>query len=147
MKRRHQALDYRSIFAEVYEVFWLYIKMITLNTIGLVYFSTRIFLYKAGYLFMPSRHMCPWPKWRKRGRQIFHVNTSVLNIDKRLQDHSTTFGTDSSNIICDNSANVHICSSKSMFIGPNQQYIETMGVSKNSASCMGTVRWRWKDDL
>ena len=33
LKRRHRALDYRSIFAEVYEVFWLHLKMMTLNTI------------------------------------------------------------------------------------------------------------------
>ena len=95
LKRRNQALDSRSIFAEVYEVFWLHLKMMTLNTIGLTYFTSRILLYKVGYLIMPSRHKRPWSKQRKRGRKLFHVHTSVLNIDKRLQYHSTTFETNS----------------------------------------------------
>ena len=38
-----------------------------------------------------------------------------------------------------------------MLIGPiywtNQHYVASIGGSKNSASGMGTVRWRWKDDL
>ena len=151
MKRRHQALDSGSIFAEVYEVFWLHLKMMTLNTIGLAYFTSRILFYKVGYLVIPSRHERPWSKRHMQGRQLFHVHTSVLNIDKRFQDHLTTFDTDSSTIICDKSANVHICSSKSIFIGlmrrTDQHYIATIGGSKNSASVMGTVQWRWKDDL
>ena len=100
---------------------------------------------------MPSRHKRPWSKQHKRGRKLFHVHTSVLNIDKRLQDHSTTFETNSSTIICDNSANVHICSSKSMLIVSmcrnDQHYVSTIGGSNNSVSGMGTFRWRWKDDL
>ena len=123
----------------------------TLNTIGLSYFASRIFLYKVGYIVMPSRHKRPWSNRRKQGRKIFHVHTSVLNVDKRFQDHPTAFETDSSTIICDKSANVHICSSKSMFIGPmrrtNQIYVATIGGSKNSESGMGTVQWRFKDDL
>ena len=68
LKRKHQALDYRSIFSEVYEVFWLHIKMMTLNTIGLAYFTTRIFLYRVGYHVMPSRHKRTWSTQRKQGR-------------------------------------------------------------------------------
>ena len=151
LKRKHQALYSRSIFAEVYKVFWLHLKIMTLNIIGLAYFTSRIFLYKVGYLVIPSRHKLLWSKRCKQGRQIFHVHTSVLNIYKRFQDHSITFETDSSTIICDNSANVHICSSKSIFIGPMrctyQHYVATIGGNKNSISGMGTVQWRWKDDL
>ena len=151
MKRRHQALYSRSIYAEVYEVFWLHLKMIKLTTIGLAYFTSRIFLYKVVYLVMPSRHKGSWSKQRKRGRELFHVHTSVLNIDKSLQDYPTTFETNSSTILCDNSVNVHICSSKSMFIVPMSRtvkhYVATIGGSKNSASGMGTVWWRWKDDF
>ena len=37
-----------------------------------------------------------------------------------------------------------------MFIGSNrrtdQHHIATIGGNKNSASGMGTVQWRWKDD-
>ena len=145
-KRRHQALDFRSIFAEVYMVFWLYLKMMTCNTIALTYFTSRIFLYKVGYLVVPSSHNRPGSKRRKQGRQLFHVHTSVLNIDKRFQNHSTTFETNSSNLICDNSANFHLCSSKIMFIGPmrrtDQHYVATIGGRKNSASGTGTIRWR-----
>ena len=54
-------------------------------------------------------------------------------------------------MICDNSANVHICSSKKIFIGPmrrtDRHYIATIGGSKNSASGMVTARWLWKDYL
>ena len=125
--------------------------MTKLNNIGLAYFTSRIFLCKVGYLIIYSRHKRPWSKRRKQGSQLFQVHTSVLNIVKRLQDHSTIVETDSSNIIFDNSDNVHICRSKSMFIGPmcrtDQHYVATIGGSNNSASGMGTVLWRWKDDL
>ena len=100
---------------------------------------------------MTSRHKRPWSKQRKQRRQIFHVQTSFFNIYKRLQDHSTTFDTNSSTILCDNSSNVQICSYKIMFIGPmrwtDQHYVATIGGSKNSTSGMGTAWWRWKEDL
>ena len=51
LKHRHQALDSRSIFAEVYKVFWLHLKMMTLNTIGITYFTSRMFFYKKGWVY------------------------------------------------------------------------------------------------
>ena len=78
------------------------------------------------------------------------MHAIALNIDKRIQDQSLAFDTDASTIICDNSANVHICNDKSMFEGEikrtNQHSVATIGGSKNSSAGMGTVNWRWKDD-
>ncbi len=74
----------------------------------------------------------------------------ACNIDNRLQDQSLNFDTDSSIVICDNSANVHVCFDKRMFIGElrrtDKHYVATIGGSKNVAQGMGTVRWRWRDD-
>ena len=89
--------------------------------------------------------------WRKRRKKrTYHAHSTVLNLDKRLQDQSIKFDTDSSTIICDNSANAHICNDKTMFISPpcrtDQHYAATIGGAKNSATGMGTTRWRWKDD-
>ena len=73
-----------------------------------------------------------------------------MNIDDLAQQRMLSFDTDASNIICDNSANVHICNDKSMFVGPirptDKHYVATIGGTKNSATGMGTVCWRWKDD-
>ena len=90
--------------------------------------------------------------WHKRkNKQTYHAYSTVLNIDKRLQDQSIKFDTYSSTIICDNSANVHICNDKNMFISPprwtDQHYIVTIGGAKNSAAGMGTTQLRWKYDI
>ena len=89
--------------------------------------------------------------WHKRKkRQTYHAYSTVLNIDKQLQDQSIKFDTDLSTIICDNSANVHICNDKNMFIilplQTDHHYVAKIGGAKNSTAGMGTTRWRWKDD-
>ena len=90
-----------------------------------------------------------WHKQKKK-KQTYHAHSTVLNIDKRLQDQSIEFDTDSYTIICDNSANVHIFNDKNMFISPprrtDKHYVATIGCAKNSASGMGTTIWRWKYD-
>ena len=57
---------------------------------------------------------------------------------------------ESSTVICDNSAKVHIFYDKSMFISPprttDKHYVVTIGGKQNNAAGMGTVRWTWKDD-
>jgi len=67
-----------------------------------------------------------------------------------VQNEAVSFDTDSVTAVCDNSANVHICNNKSMFIGEirktDKHYVATIGGQKNAATGMGTVRWEWKDD-
>ena len=79
---------------------------------------------------------------------------SVLNIDERTSKKGTgsyfSFDSDSSSIICDNSANVSICNDKTMFVGDiskvQSHSVATIGGKGHFASGVGTVRWRWKDD-
>ena len=120
----------------------------SLNTCAVLYFVTRILRYKLGFLASKGR-----PKSAQRQqttRTKFHVHNTVMNIDDIAQQRMLSFDTDASNIICDNSANVHICNDKSMFVGPiwqtDKHYVATIGGTKNAATGMGTVCWRWKDD-
>ena len=82
------------------------------------------------------------------------VFTTVLNVDERArrvrENGMFSFDTDSSTIVCDNSANVHICNSKSMFVGelrpvPNTK-VATIGGKGHAASGIGTVKWAWTDE-
>jgi len=82
------------------------------------YFVARIFLFKVGLLVSNIKEKRQWKKRRKKGKRTFHVHSTVLNIDKRLQEPTLSFDTDASTVICDNSANVHICNNKSFFVGP-----------------------------
>ena len=133
----------------MWNMFCLHTAMMTLNIVAIVYFVLRIFGYKLGLLLDTAQSKRPWSK-RKR-KPVFHVLNTVLNLDKRLQDRSLSFDTDASTIICDNSANIHICNDKSMFVGAirrtDKHYVATIGGNKNAATCMGTVRWTWKDDV
>ena len=117
--------------------------MLFLNLIGIVYFICRIVLFKCGYIVMMAKSKRVWHK-RKKKKRTYHAHSTVLNIDKRLQDQSIKFDTGSSTIICDNSANVHICNEKNMFTSPprqtDQNYVATIGGAKNSAADMGTTR-------
>ena len=82
------------------------------------------------------------------------VFTSVLNVDERStrmrEAGMYSFDTDSSTIVCNNSANVSICKDKRMFVGEmrhiaNTQVV-TIGGKGHQASGIGTVRWIWSDD-
>ena len=75
----------------------------------------------------------------------------VLNIDDILAQRSTiSFDSDASTVICDNSANVHVCNNKNMFvrkIRPLKSHaVATIRGSENQAAGIGDVQWRWKDD-
>ncbi len=60
------------------------------------------------------------------------------------------FDSDASTVICDNSANVHVCNDRKMFVDEIRPLashaVATIGGASNEASGIGTVRWRWKDD-
>ena len=52
-------------------------------------------------------------------------------------------------MVCDNSANVHICNKRKMFVGEirkcTNQGVATIGGKGNQPSGIGTVRWIWRD--
>ena len=59
------------------------------------------------------------------------------------------FNTDATFVVCDNSANTHICNNKSMFTEfkeKNKGIVATIGVKLNRPEGIGTVKWKWKDD-
>ena len=53
-------------------------------------------------------------------------------------------------MVCDNSANVHICNKRNMFVGKIRKYtnqgVATIGGKGHQPSGIGTVRWIWRDD-
>ena len=72
------------------------------------------------------------------------VFTTVLNIDKRTNERSSlTFDTDSTTVVCDNSANVHVCNDKKSFVGELQpvtgHQVATTGGRSHAPSDVGTV--------
>ena len=111
-----------------------------------------------------------WRKGKRKLQQHFSSHTSpsllhasdsirtvlatVLNVDERSQrireNGMMSFDTDLATIVCDNSANVHVCNSKSMFVGelrpvPNTK-VATIGGKGHAASGVGTVKWIWSDE-
>ena len=123
LQRSHKYSNRLNTFADLCELTWKIHSdlwhtalMLMLNFVGVGYFIYHIALFKCGYIAMASKKR-EWYKHRKK-KQTFQVHTTVLNIDKQIQDQSISFDTDSSTIICDNSANVHICTNRSMFISP-----------------------------
>ena len=127
-----------------------FLLMIWLTGFGICYFIARIILYKINPASFKHRKKRPWSKRCKQKKRAYHVHNTVLNLDDKIQAETISFDTDSSHIICDNSANVHTCNDKSKFIGDmrktDQHYVATIAGQKSAASAMGTVRWKWKDD-
>eukprot|EP00956_Cyclotella_meneghiniana_P031729 scaffold84308_cov35-Cyclotella_meneghiniana.AAC.1 len=79
--------------------------------------------------------------------------TTVYNLDKRVQDltgNAVTFDTDANFVVCDNSANTHICNDKSMFteLRPivDQSTVATISGKNSRPTGIGTVKWSWDDD-
>ena len=145
LARRRRHLDRDSCFVQSWNKLWFRLYVLILNLCAVTYFAIRIFRYKLGFLAPKARS-----KSTRQTRTTFHVHNTVMNIDKLAQQQTLSFDTDASNVICDNSANVHICNDKSMFLGTirhtDKHYVSTISRSKNSAIGMGMVRWCWKDD-
>ena len=82
------------------------------------------------------------------------VFTTVLNIDQRSKkvggSGMISFDSDSTTIVCDNSANVSICNMKSMYVGEMRQThntsVATIGGKGHAASGIGTDKRHWKDN-
>ena len=74
------------------------------------------------------------------------IDDRVNNLERDL----ASWDTDSSSMVCNNSANVHICNNRSMFIGELQSVsnhkVATIGGKGHQPSGIGTVRWTWRDD-
>ena len=80
--------------------------------------------------------------------------TTVFNVDERVarrNNETLSHDSDSTTMVCDNSANVHICNNRSMFVGELQHVtnhkVATIGGRGHPASGIGTVRWIWTDDF
>ena len=61
-----------------------------------------------------------------------------------------SFDSDSQTVVCDNSANVHICRDKTHFVGDIQpcttHNVATIGGREDAPTGVDTVRWSWFDD-
>ena len=81
----------------------------------------------------------------------YQVHVVALNIDKIIGNTSSVrFYADSLTVICDNSANVHICNNKNCFVGDieidKSLQVATIGGKQNASAGIGTVHWKRKDD-
>ena len=77
--------------------------------------------------------------------------TTVLNVDECVRTrYLLPYETDSTNMVCDNSANVHICNKQNMFVGEirkcTNQGVATIGGKGHHPSGIGTVRCIWRDN-
>ena len=77
--------------------------------------------------------------------------TTVLNDDKRVRPMDLLpYDTDSTTMVCDNSANIHICNKQNMFVGEikkcSNQGVANIGGKGHQPTGIGTVRWIWRDD-
>lgn len=78
------------------------------------------------------------------------VFVSVLNIDDKVRDRdSQHIDTDSSVMVCDNSANVYVCNHPNMYVedlSPVKSHrVVTIGGKGHAPSGIGTIRWSWCD--
>jgi hypothetical protein len=81
------------------------------------------------------------------------VFAKVYNLDQRiaqLNEKTVFFDTDTEFVVCDNSANTHVCNNKSMFteLHPieNPTHVATIGGRNTLPSGIGQVKWSWSDD-
>ena len=78
------------------------------------------------------------------------AHTIALNIDDKCGDQQLmSFDTDSRTVVCDNSANVHICKDKTMYVSDitpvTMHEVATIGGRGHAPAGVGTVRWNWID--
>ena len=65
--------------------------------------------------------------------------TTVLNVDERVCPRDLLpFDTDSTTMVCDNSANVHICNKRNMFVGEIKK-CTNQGVATIEAPCIASI--------
>ena len=131
--------------------------MLILNAIATSYLVWRIFAFRFGFIKdLSTTKKNGWCKrrksrWKKGAASPYQVHAVALNIDDRVSNTSSVrFDADSLTVICDNSANVHICNNKGSFVGDIEMdkslQVATIGGKQNASAGSGTVRWKWKDD-
>ena len=147
--------------------------MLILNAIATSYLVWRIFAFRLGIIkIQPTTKKNGWCKRRKskwkrgstkkkgwgkrrnskwKSSPKYHAHAIALNIDDKVNGSaSVRFDADSVTVVCDNSANVHVCNDKSCFVGEIKMdwslQVATIGGKKNTSAGIGTVRWKWKDD-
>ncbi len=78
------------------------------------------------------------------------VLSPLIRASLTLTCRSNIFDSNASTVICDSSANVHICNDRNMFVGDigklEQHFVVTIGGNQNNASGISMVQWIWKDD-
>ena len=83
---------------------------------------------------------------KKKGRTLWGrvAFTSTYNVDDKVNksNGNSIFDTDTSFVVCDNSANTHICNNKDMFV----TFKATTGGKLNQPAGIGTLKWTRKDD-
>ena len=153
--------------------FVLHLPMLILNAIATSYLVWRIFAFRLGIIMYQSttkkngwwkRRKSKWKRgstkkkgWRKRrsskwkSSSTYHAHAIALNIDDKVgSSASVRFDADSVTVVCDNSANVHVCNDKSCFVGEitmdRSLQVATIGGKENTSAGIGTVQWKWKDD-
>lgn len=99
--------------------------------------------------FRRRRHHSHGKRRRYKWKRV--AFTSVYNVDDKVKTSSmnSIFDTDASFVVCDNSANTHICNDKNMFVtfkSTTSGMVATIGGKMNKPSGIGTVEWKWKDD-
>ena len=77
--------------------------------------------------------------------------TSAYNVDDKIKQSNgnSIFGTDASFVVCDNSANTHICNNRDTFVTFNKTtsgLVPTIGSKLNQPAGIETVKWTWKYD-
>lgn len=82
-----------------------------------------------------------------------YIFVTVYNLDKKpskIDQASVYFDSDTNFVICNNSANVHVCNDKRMFMNlwdiKQPQVVATIGGKNSKPTGIGSVKWTWNDD-
>ena len=101
--------------------------MLILNVIATSYLVWRTFAFCLGIIkdqaiTKENSWYKRWkPTWKKGTASTYQVHAVALNFDKKVSNSSSvSFDADSVTVVCDNSANVHVCNTKSCFVGDIQ---------------------------
>ena len=96
-------------------------------------------------------------KWvrMRTSKKHCHGSSRLLNIDKKtigMEGMTSLFDTDSSCVVCDNSANCHVCNDRQMFTELRDTpltntVVATIGDKTSVPTGIGTVKWTWKDHI
>ena len=115
---------------------------------------------KISYLF-DSKTPILWTYYKRRSHRGHSKNkqrrftrvdfTLVFNVDDKVNksNSNSMFDTNATFVVCDNSANTHICNNRSMFTDfkeTNKGIMATIGGKLNRPSGISTIKWKWKND-